>query len=66
MNFCFWWARAEDEMNFFYVSPNSILLGNDIKTYNHVTPNQCAKLCVEEEGFVCRSFDYQVSKLPEQ
>ena len=47
-------------MRYFYVTPYSLVLGNNHKTYTRVTPNRCARMCLEEETFVCRSFDYQV------
>lgn len=47
-------------LNFFYATPYAVILGNNLKTFSKVTPNRCALLCVEEESFVCRSFDYRV------
>ena len=51
---------TEKELSYFYPTISSVLPGNDVKTLKYVTPNHCARLCVDEEGFVCRSFDYEV------
>ena len=53
---------AEKYLQYFYATPYAVVLGNNLKTFKHVTPNRCARLCMEEAGFVCRSFDYQVSE----
>ncbi|CAH1786524.1 unnamed protein product [Owenia fusiformis] len=50
----------EDYLRFFYPLPYSVLLANNHKTYKGVTPNRCARMCMEEETFICRSFDYQI------
>lgn len=52
-------------MSYFYTTPYSVVLGNNLKKYTRVTPNRCARMCLEEDSFVCKSFDYQVSvRLP--
>ena len=47
-------------MSYFYATPYAVVLGNNLKTYTRVTPNRCARMCLEEDTFVCKSFDYQV------
>ena len=49
-----------DAMSYFYATPYAVVLGNNLKTYTRVTPNRCARMCLEEDTFVCKSFDYQV------
>jgi len=48
-------------MTYFHATPYSVVLGNNLKKYTRVTPNRCARMCLEEDTFVCKSFDYQVS-----
>jgi hypothetical protein len=48
-------------MTHFYATPYSVLIGNDVKSYSQVTVDYCAQMCVMEQGFVCRSFDYEVT-----
>lgn len=52
--------RIERFLNYFYATPYAVIQGNNIKTFTKVTPNRCARLCMEEDAFVCRSFDYRV------
>ena len=47
-------------MSYFYVTPYAVIPGNNLKQYGKVTPNRCAQYCLEEELFICRSFDYRV------
>ena len=51
------------ELSYFHPAPRSVLPGNDVMSLKFVTPNHCARLCIDEEGFVCRSFDYEVRRL---
>ncbi|XP_048776860.2 uncharacterized protein LOC125681022 [Ostrea edulis] len=44
----------------FYPSPYSAVLGHNDKIVVGVTPSACARKCLEETDFICRSFDYQV------
>nr|XP_011417151.2 uncharacterized protein LOC105320781 [Crassostrea gigas] len=46
----------------FYPTPYSAVLGHNDKTIVAVTPSACARKCLEETEFICRSFDYQVSE----
>ena len=50
-----------DSMSYFYATPHTTIPGHDLKTFSKVTPNRCARHCMEENAFVCRSFDYHVS-----
>ena len=52
---------AGEYLDYFYPTPYTIVLGHNDKTFQRVSPNQCAKNCLEERDFVCRSFDYQVN-----
>ncbi|XP_076436148.1 uncharacterized protein LOC143275756 [Babylonia areolata] len=47
-------------LNFFYPTPYTIILGRNDKTVQRVSPDSCAKYCLQEKDFVCRSFDYQI------
>nr|KAG5712035.1 hypothetical protein BaRGS_020761 [Batillaria attramentaria] len=47
-------------LDYFYPTPYKIVLGRNDKTSHHVSPDRCARNCLEEKDFVCRSFDYQV------
>ena len=51
---------AEKYLTYFYATPYAVVLGNNHKQYTRVTPNKCAQFCLEEEAFICRSFDYKV------
>ena len=57
---------SEENLAFFYPTPFASVLGNNDKTYKKVTPDTCARKCLEERDFVCRSFDYQVNCLSQQ
>ncbi|XP_062579644.1 CUB and sushi domain-containing protein 2-like isoform X2 [Saccostrea cucullata] len=46
----------------FYPTPYSAVLGHNEKTVTGVTPSACARKCLEENNFICRSFDYQVKE----
>ncbi|GAB1600758.1 uncharacterized protein LOC106869508 [Argonauta hians] len=50
----------EEYLEYFYPTPYSVVFGNNEKTYDRVTPNRCARNCLEETSIVCRSFDYQI------
>ena len=50
-------------LEYFYPTPYASVLGNNERTYRKVKPDTCARKCLEERDFVCRSFDYQVSHL---
>ncbi|XP_060071928.1 uncharacterized protein LOC132551801 [Ylistrum balloti] len=50
----------EEYLEMFYPTPYSAVLGNNEKTFKRVTPNNCARKCLQESDFVCRSFDYQI------
>jgi len=52
--------KSEEYLDKFYAVPYTVVLGNNHKTYTRVTPNRCALMCLQEEAFVCRSFDYKV------
>ncbi|XP_013379197.1 uncharacterized protein LOC106150688 isoform X2 [Lingula anatina] len=52
--------KIETYLQFFYPTPYAVLLGNNHKKYSGVTPNYCARMCLQEDGFICRSFDYQI------
>ncbi|XP_070544790.1 plasminogen-like isoform X2 [Ptychodera flava] len=41
----------------FRLIPDKALLQNEAG-YHELTPEQCAKKCIEEMSFICRSFDY--------
>ncbi|XP_046338913.2 uncharacterized protein LOC124120195 [Haliotis rufescens] len=47
-------------LDYFYPTPYAVVLGNNERTFERVTPNRCARSCLEETKFVCRSFDYQI------
>ncbi|KAL8602118.1 hypothetical protein ACOMHN_007387 [Nucella lapillus] len=47
-------------LNFFYPTPYTIILGRNDKTVERLSPDACAKRCLLERDFVCRSFDYQI------
>ncbi|XP_060567434.1 uncharacterized protein LOC132726178 [Ruditapes philippinarum] len=49
-------------LEYFYPTPYASLLGNNDRTIWRVTPETCARKCLEERDFVCRSFDYQIQK----
>ncbi len=53
-------------LTYFYATPYAVVLGNNHKQFTHVTPNRCAQYCMEEDAFVCRSFDYKVNSEHEQ
>ena len=48
----------------FYTTPYSAIVGHNRRTHHGVTPSSCARRCLQERAFVCRSFDYQVSYNP--
>ena len=52
---------SEENLAYFYPTPFASVLGNNDKTFKKVTPDTCARKCLEEREFVCRSFDYQVN-----
>ncbi|XP_025113966.1 uncharacterized protein LOC112575994 isoform X2 [Pomacea canaliculata] len=47
-------------LNYFYPTPYTIVLGRNDKILTRVKPDRCARNCLEETDFVCRSFDYQI------
>ena len=55
------YSIAGEYLDYFYPTPYTIVLGHNDKTFQRVSPNQCAQNCLEERDFVCRSFDYQVN-----
>lgn len=44
----------------FYPAPYSAIVGHNEKTISRITPSKCARMCLMEREFICRSFDYQV------
>ncbi|KAK2164747.1 hypothetical protein LSH36_59g02015 [Paralvinella palmiformis] len=54
------YERIGEFMSYFYVTPYAVIPGNNLKQYGKVTPNRCAQYCLEEELFICRSFDYRI------
>nr|XP_022328504.1 uncharacterized protein LOC111127573 [Crassostrea virginica] len=46
----------------FYPTPYSAVQGHNDRTITAVTPSACARKCLEETNFICRSFDYQVNE----
>lgn len=56
------YEKIEGYLNYFYPTPYAVILGNNHKTFNLVTPNRCARLCLHEKTFICRSFDYQINE----
>ena len=53
---------SEENLAYFYPTPFASVLGHNDKTYKKVTPDTCARKCLEERDFICRSFDYQVTR----
>ncbi|KAK3087707.1 hypothetical protein FSP39_009442 [Pinctada imbricata] len=52
--------EVKDEyLSKFYATPYTAVLGHNERTYHKVTPSSCARRCLHERTFVCRSFDYQ-------
>ncbi|KAL5012042.1 hypothetical protein ScPMuIL_010593 [Solemya velum] len=45
---------------YFYPTPYAAVLGNNRRIHRLITPSSCARKCLEEREFVCRSFDYQI------
>ncbi|KAK6195131.1 hypothetical protein SNE40_000617 [Patella caerulea] len=56
------YERMEEFLEYFYPTPYTVVLGNNEKTYRRVTPNRCARVCLEERDLICRSFDYQIEE----
>ncbi|XP_061188278.1 uncharacterized protein LOC133196384 [Saccostrea echinata] len=52
----------DDYLRRFYPTPYSAILGHNEKTVSGITPSACARKCLEENIFICRSFDYQVQE----
>ncbi|ELU16826.1 hypothetical protein CAPTEDRAFT_188385, partial [Capitella teleta] len=52
--------KIERNIELFYPTPYATVPGNNLKEYSRVTPNRCAQMCLEEDTFICRSFDYQI------
>ncbi|XP_076090760.1 uncharacterized protein LOC143062837 isoform X1 [Mytilus galloprovincialis] len=44
----------------FYPAPYSAIVGHNEKTISRITPSKCARMCLMEREFICRSFDYQI------
>lgn len=51
---------TDEYLDYFYATPYAAVQGNNEKIFRKVTPNNCARKCLTEREFVCRSFDYQV------
>ncbi|KAH3795724.1 hypothetical protein DPMN_149283, partial [Dreissena polymorpha] len=49
-------------LNYFYPTPYASVPGRNDRTLRKVTPETCARKCLEEKDFVCRSFDYQITE----
>ncbi|KAL3871672.1 hypothetical protein ACJMK2_039656, partial [Sinanodonta woodiana] len=50
-----------DYLRYFYATPHASILGKNEKTFKRITPDSCARKCLEERDFICRSFDYQIT-----
>ncbi|XP_071789139.1 uncharacterized protein [Asterias amurensis] len=57
-------CNRDDYIFKYYISfPEKQLLGNDDKTLKNIFPSECARRCVTETDFTCRSFDYERNKM---
>ncbi|KAL8625743.1 hypothetical protein ACOMHN_012336 [Nucella lapillus] len=52
-------AKPWEYVDYFYPTPYTIVLGRNDKTLQAVSADKCAKQCLQETDFICRSFDYQ-------
>ncbi|WAR31389.1 CDCP2-like protein [Mya arenaria] len=46
----------------FYPTPYASVPGRNDRELRKVTPETCARKCLQEKEFVCRSFDYQIQR----
>ncbi|KAL4218727.1 hypothetical protein ACF0H5_021315 [Mactra antiquata] len=51
-----------ESLDYFYPTPYASVYSNNDRTIRNVSPETCARKCLEEREFICRSFDYQIQK----
>ncbi|XP_064650095.1 uncharacterized protein LOC135501749 [Lineus longissimus] len=54
------YERIDENLSYFYTTPYAIVPGANLRTFHGISPERCARYCIEEEIFVCRSFDYRI------
>lgn len=50
----------DEYLSRFYPTPYAAITGHNDKTISRITPSNCARKCLMERDFICRSFDYQI------